>query len=391
MRHNGWIWRNEQGRTNHAGARRAEKYEIVYLNQSTTRYASSSHAAEGHRGTSRGDRMNLHEILDQARARIAVTSEELTEAKRRRRCVAEALETEFGGRVFFNGSLEHGDANDPLTDFDIGVVVPNGDGVYGPGAKSATDLKERVRIALRDALGEEYPNLRIEVDGRKRSVLVRFSSPISDRADDFTGDVIVAIDHAQAGLHIPRYDGWDRSHPEKHTELILAANTATSNTTAHANRLLKFWSCRHDNPLCSWHIKVLSRAAITNRMSLADALETFFDYAHSSLLKGDTPDPACVGPDIAPRVNRTHACARLHDALENVRAAKEQEAAGKPLHAQAKLANVLPGIVDRPSDQDLADEDRNHELARLRAAGNLVGVGVGANAAIANTRGWSHD
>lgn len=334
--------------------------------------------------------MDLQELLDQARTRIAVTPAELAEAKRRRGLVAAALEAEFGGRVFFNGSLEHGDANDPLTDFDIGIVVPDAEGEYGPGAKSAAELKERVRVAVRGAIGEEFPDLRIEIDGRKRSVLVRFSSPISERVGDLTGDVIVALDHPEAGLHIPRYSGWDRSDPETHTELVLAANTATNNTTAHANRLLKFWSCRHDSPLCSWHIKVFSRAAVTDEMPLVDALEQFFDHAHRSLAEGDTPDPADVGPDITPRVSRTHARERLLAALVAVRAAKDEEQADKPLHAQAKLANVLPDIVDRPSDQDLADEDREREVARLRATGNVVGVGLGASATIAGTRGWGH-
>jgi hypothetical protein len=334
--------------------------------------------------------VDLQQLLDQARSRIAVTPEELAEAKRRRGLAAVALVKEFGGRVYFNGSVEHRDANDPLTDFDLGVVVPNPKSEFGLGAKSATELKERARDALRDALDEEFPDLRIEVDGRKRSMLVRFSSPISDRLGDLTGDIIVALDHPQGGLYIPRYDTWDRSDPERHTELMLAANAITKNTTAHTNRLLKYWSGRHDQPLCSWHIKVLTREVITVNMPLPDALERFFEHAHRELGTGNTPDPAAIGPDIAPRVSRTHARSRLQSALDEIRAAKDAEATNRPLRAQAKLADLLPDIVDRPDDQALADEDREFEIARLRAAGNLVGVGAGADTSIANTRGWSN-
>lgn len=334
--------------------------------------------------------MKIQELLDEARSRIAVTPEELTEAKRRRTLVVDALRAEFGGRIYYNGSLAHGDANDPLTDFDIGVVVPDPDGEYGPGAKSAADFKERARRAIREALEEEFPDLRIEVNGRKRSVLIRFSDPVSDRSGDLTGDLIVSLDHDMEGLLIPRYQSWDRSHPEKHTELMLAANQATSNVFARTIRLLKHWSDRHDNPLVSWHIKVLARDAIACSMPLVDALEAFFEGAHDALGKGDTPDPAGVGPDILTRVNRTHARTRLQAALDNIKAAIQAEADDKPFLAQAKLANVLPDIVDRPTDQDLADEDRAHEIARIREAGNLAGVGAGAGVTIPNTRGWSH-
>jgi hypothetical protein len=332
--------------------------------------------------------MTIKETLDEARARIAVTDGELAEARRRRQLVADALMAEFGGRVYFNGSLAHRDANDPLTDFDIGVVVPNPDGEYGLGAKSAAELKERARDAVRAALAEEFPDLRVEVEGRKRSVLVRFFDPVSDRAVDFTGDIIIALDHPEGGLWIPLYDIWDRSDPEKHTELIADGISNTGGVLAHANRLLKHWSARHDLPMCSWHIKVCSLHEITKPMPLVDALVAFFGGTYDALGDGDTPDPAGIGPDIKPRVSRTHARQRLQAALDDVRAAKDAEADGRPLLAEAKLANVLPDIIDRPTDQELADEERRHQIARLRRAGNRVGVGAGSTVKVANTRGW---
>ena len=332
--------------------------------------------------------MIIEELLEEARRRIAVTPEELAEARRRRELVANALREEFGGRVYFNGSVAHGDANDPLTDFDIGIVVPDPHGEYGPGLRSSDELKERVRTAVRNALSDEFPELRVEIEGRKRSVLIRFSDPVSDRTGDLTGDVIVALDHPAEGLYIPRYTSWDRSHPEKHTELVLDGNDRTRNVLARCNRLLKYWSGRHDDPVCSWHIKVLALEAIDTPMALIDALQAFFDHADQALADGDTPDPAGVGPDIVPRVSRSHARTRLLAANENLRGAREDEANDRPLSAQAKLSNVFPDIVDRPSDEEIADEERASELARLRQAANLTGVGVGAGVSIPDTRGW---
>ena len=45
--------------------------------------------------------------------------------------------------------------------FDLGIVVPDPNGEYGPGRKSATDFKLRARDAVRSALEDEFPNLRI--------------------------------------------------------------------------------------------------------------------------------------------------------------------------------------------------------------------------------------
>ena len=334
--------------------------------------------------------MTIQELLEAARSRIAVRDEELREGRRRRGLTKDALEKEFGGRVYFNGSLEHEDANDPLTDFDIGVVVPNPGGEFGPGEKSADELKERARGAIRDALQDEFPELCVDVVGRKRSVRIRFSSPVSDRAGDFTGDVIVALDHVQNGLWIPRHQSWDRSHPEKHTELVHQAQENTRRVFARAIRLLKHWSSRHDTPLCSWHIKALALAAITRPVPLVEALEAFFAHAHAALRDADTPDPADVGPAIKPRVSRSHARDRLATALELVRAAQDAEAEDRPVLARAKLSALLPEIVDEPSEAELADEEREHELKRLRAAGNLAGVGLGAGVALASTRAWGY-
>lgn len=332
----------------------------------------------------------IQELLATALARIAVEDVELAEARRRRKLVADALIAEFEGRVFFNGSLAHRDANTPLDDFDLGIVVPDPHGEYGPGRKSAADLKDRVHAAVRDALTAEFPNLRVEVRGRKRSVRIVFSKPVSDQADDFTGDVIVALDHPDGGLWIPRYDTWDRSDPEEHTRLIADGIAATEGVLAHANRLLKHWSHKHDDPMCSWHIKVHSMSSITTHLPLAVALEEFFEQTHADLGAGDTPDPAGVGPDIMPRVSRTHARDKLQTALDNVRAAKQAAADDKRVLAQAKLAAVLPEIVDQPTAQEVADEERLAEIARLRQAGNLTGVGAGAGVQVPSVRGWGH-
>jgi predicted nucleotidyltransferase len=330
----------------------------------------------------------IAQILEAARRLVEVTREELQEARRRRALVRDALLREFPNcRVYFNGSLAHGDAIDPLADFDIGVVVPDPDNEYGPEKKSATELKERAREAIRSALCEEFPELRIEVEGRKRSVLIRFSRTVAARATDFTGDLICAVDHPERGLYIPRFDSWDRSDPETHTRLVLDAIHRTSTVYAKTMRLLKHWNIHHGSAFYSWHLKVLALDAITSPVPLIEALTAFFVEGKAALEAGPTSDPAGVGPEIKPNVPRVEAIVKLETALGHVTRAIEAEEGGRPLRAQAELAGLLPGIVDPPEAGELADEDRRFEIDRLKR-GSLTGVGAGTGVAIPRSRGW---
>lgn len=331
----------------------------------------------------------IAELLEDARKEIAVTPEEIEEARRRRELVAAALRREFpGSRIYFNGSLAHGDANDPLADFDIGVVVPNPDGEYGPDGKSSDDLKGRAREAIQTALSDEFPNLRVEVEGRKRSVLIRFSEPVTDRAGDFTGDVICAVDHHDRGLWIPKNDTWDRSHPEEHTRLVRDAIDQTKVVFAHAIRLLKHWNVHHGLPFCPWHLKALALDSITEPLPLIEALEGFFAEGVEELQDGSTPDPAEVGPNISPNVTLEEARKKLNQGLNHIRAAREAEDEGRPLRAQAELASLFTDIVPEPDAQALADEDRAAEIKRI-SANPTVGVGTGAAVTLPPSRGWS--
>ena len=78
-------------------------------------------------------------------------------------------------------SVAHGDANTPLTDVDLGIVVDETG--YGPGKKGPLTLMERARDAIREHLKDEFSNLTVTVDGQKRAVLVRFGDPVTTDAN----------------------------------------------------------------------------------------------------------------------------------------------------------------------------------------------------------------
>jgi hypothetical protein len=147
----------------------------------------------------------LEDQLDEGRRNLDVTLDELREARRRRGLLFKALLDVFpGARCYINGSVAHGDANTPLTDVDLGVVVEIAG--YGPTGYGPVGLMELARDAIKEHLKDEFENLVVTIEGQKRAVLVRFGDPVTPGQKDFTADVIIALDH-------PRTTWAWRRHP----------------------------------------------------------------------------------------------------------------------------------------------------------------------------------
>ncbi|GEB64641.1 hypothetical protein SAT01_20890 [Sinomonas atrocyanea] len=344
--------------------------------------------------------ITLEHLANEARSRIEVSAEELDEARERRSAVGAALRREFtGSRTYLNGSIAHGDALTPLTDVDLGVVIPDPDHEYGPGKRGPKALKERAAEAIRHGLKGRYGDLAVEVEGRKRSLLVRFRDPVAPGRPDFTADVIVALDNpGGAGLYIPRFDSWDRSHPEKHTELISIANKATQARFARTVRLLKHWNRSNGKLLCSWNIKALALDCIVAPTALIPGLRGWFDHAIAQLSRGETPDPAGVAAKpIKLNGTRTEAIRRLTRALENLDRAIEYEQAGYPVLAHDELAKFFndPEVMPRPSATAVMGEEarrvldeKSKDSKSFGAPALLTGTGSSAGRSRGNIRSW---
>lgn len=340
------------------------------------------------------DPPTLEEHLEAARHRIQVDDDELTEARRRRRLLSDALEHEFvGSDTYINGSVAHGDALTPLTDVDLGVIVEESKHTHGPGKKGCSDLQERAADAMREALKPEFPHASVEWRGRRRSVLVRFRKPVDPAEDDFTADVIVAIDNTHGeGLFIPNYLGWDRSHPQEHTRLVKAANDGSRSTYARVVRLLKHWNRRNGHPLCSWNIKALALAVLTRPGRLLDGVLAWFDHAIDSLDQGLTEDPAQVADKPSP-INKDmtlrQVVDQLEDARDQLRAAVRLERQGWPLQAQEQLAKFFndEDMMPMPDPAHLRQEFARRFRPGSSANGTAAaGVGLGVAAASSEPR-----
>jgi hypothetical protein len=313
----------------------------------------------------------LEHLLDNGRRTIEVLPEEMQEARSRRGRLVTAVCTAFpGSRVYFNGSVAHGDANTPLNDIDLGVVVAHVS-EYGPGGRGPLTLMNAAADAIRDHLKDDFRKLTVTVNGQRRAVLVRFGDPVTAGQPDFTADVIVALDHPTGdGLYIPNTDlpeGWDRADPETHTQLILDAIAATDVVFARAVRLLKHWRDHHGKPLCSWNLKVLALECIDRPMPLLEALDTFFTHAATAIADGPTEDPAGVAGPIATNIPRREAADKLRTARDKVRAAQDHQSAGRPASAQQALHWLLPDVVPAADPNTVLQETRHNPAAATAA------------------------
>lgn len=323
----------------------------------------------------------LAKVLREARERIQVSDDELTEARRRRGLLAACLRREFGpdSRAYVNGSIAHGDALTPLTDIDLGIVVPNPDGQYGPWAKGPEELQESAANAIRRDLKDEFPNLRVIVGGRKRSVYVSFGDPVDPGQDDFSADVIVALNHPTQGLWIPNYDSWDRSDPEEHTRLVRDAVRTSKVNYSRTVRLLKHWARTHSKPLCSWNIKALALGCLAIDLDQLDGMIAWFDHAISQLSMEETPDPAGVAGPIGLPGDRMELVAKLKKARDKLAEAITFADDGYDTLAIEALATFFndPEMLPHPDPVAVAKQSSQRALDR-RTARSAAATAVAA-------------
>lgn len=237
------------------------------------------------------------------------------------------------------------------------------------------------------------------MEGRKRSILIRFREPVARGLPDFTADVIVAVDNATApGLYIPRHAGWDRSNPERHTQMIHSTNEVSNNSYARVVRLLKHWNRTHDKPLCSWNIKALALGCLTEPIGLVLGIHTWLRYAVEQLSYEETPDPARVAPHpIRTNKPRTEVVRSLRAALETLELAIALEQDGYLILAQDELAKLFNDkeMLPRPNATLVLEEEARRVTAKktkdskaFGAPALITGTGSAANRERVNARSW---
>lgn len=272
------------------------------------------------------------ELLDDVRAQISASDETLNAARLRRDETLKAAKKFEGAlRTYNSGSIGHGTANDD-TDADCGLVLdrrahptlgPDGDG-EGP-----SKVIEDVRELIRDELLPTHPNLKTRIS--KRAITVKFHEPLfaGDDAPDPSVDLIVALTRREKeGLWIPNRDsdGWDASHPERHTKLLTDPPTDVRRLRARTIRLAKAWNKQFDSPgLSSFNIEALALEAIKHVMRIGEAVTVWFEHSAKEVKKGDTRDPADVSPPVKLLLDRNVVVGRLEKAARHMRKAVDND------------------------------------------------------------------
>ena len=304
---------------------------------------------------------DLEKALTDALERVQVNEPELELAKDWRRDIADVLRATFPGcRIYYNGSVAHGDALTPLVDVDLGAVIKDPNGDYGPGKVGPTPLQKIAADALRKGLREKHGDVYVYLEGQTRAIYIRFREPVFPGWEDFSADVIIAIDNIEGqGLFIPKNDVWDPADPETHTKLIHQSIKDTNVSFARCVRLVKHWSRTHDKPLCSWHIKAIALELFDRPVGLFEGLAAWFKYAAERVAGGSVEDPAHVADPIdVEEETRDDVVRKLKQAHNGMVRAKKFADDGWPVQAQAELAKVFndKAMLAPPSDDALKEE-----------------------------------
>ncbi len=287
---------------------------------------------------------------------IAITPPEYGEARKRLHALTSAMNEGLPGqRVYFNGSIEHGDAMTPLNDIDLGVIFID-PAAHVESRHSPARMMTVVGRVIENFAARSYPDVSTSFADQKRSVVVHFASRQHAGDQDFTADVIAALDYPDGpGVLIPNLltDSWDRSDPVRHTEMVHHANSSTQFTFNKVVRIVKLWSRRNGGPLSSWNIKALALSCLTKPTSMTEGLYAFFHFAAESLATGPTRDPAGIGAPIGLELPRDRVISHVRAACEGLDKAIANAASGDSGKARSFLAAVLgdtgPGTGDQQS------------------------------------------
>jgi hypothetical protein len=241
---------------------------------------------------------NLDVVQDSIRAKKHV----LDEARGRRDLLLEVA-SGFPGflRSVLSGSVAHRTVNGPVVDADCAMVLdrrgshqqlgPDGQGV-GP-----CGLLEEVCRFLLPGVREIYPKARLQIT--KRALLLTVDEPVTEEEDPSV-DLVVALRRDMApGLWIPNTESnaWDPSHPERHTELLIAGEPDLFSVRRLVIRLAKAEN-RRLQLVSSFNLEAIAIDAVRRGMRRAEALHALYSEGAAQLAVALTPDPADVSPPI---------------------------------------------------------------------------------------------
>jgi hypothetical protein len=238
---------------------------------------------------------------------------------------------------------------------------------------------------LRDGLSDEYPDIGFRIT--KRAIEVLFNEPLADETDPKV-DLIVALARSnEEGLWIPntKADGWDASHPEKHTDLLVDMPKDRRVTRARIIRLAKCWNKTFNSPgLISFNLEALALECVTAETEFSTGLTEFFEYAGGELKERLTADPAGISGSIKLLEDRDLVVGRLERAASAMRDALDND--DDEDRVREALAKVFRGIVQPPAGSQ-SKEGFAAALSRGNRGVGLAGGKIAVGGTVARVKG----
>lgn len=231
---------------------------------------------------------------------------------------------------FLSGSYSRRTAIRPLHDIDVFLVLEEVDGL------DRTSTPQSVLTEIKATLEAIWPGK--TADLQARSVNIAFSGT------GIAYDVVPAFADGEGVYLIPDRDTntWIRTNPKVHAEQSTAANEAAGKMLKPLLKALKHTNCQHDKLCRSFHLEVLSWAALTAAPDdyLSGFITLVEGVAANICLR--CPDPAGLGPAIQPPLQRCQqAQVWLGEVAALAREAQTLAGDGKLGAAHAKLYEIF--------------------------------------------------
>lgn len=214
---------------------------------------------------------------------LELTDAERTTASAQQNRVRDLLRMEFTTtRDFITGSYGRRTAIRPLHDIDIFVVMQN------PPATPKDAIAE-----VFNALRRRYPQTSLRRQARSVNI-------------DFAGtgigfDIIPARTPRSGDYEIPDRgaDRWITTNPEKHRDVLVAANQRAGGMLNPLIKALKQWNGQYGKPLKSFHLEVMCYDAFPHRGpdNYRVGIQSLLSHLQQKIVYS-CPDPAGVGLDI---------------------------------------------------------------------------------------------
>lgn len=231
---------------------------------------------------------------------------------------------------FLSGSYGRSTAVRPLNDIDIFLVL------RPTAVLSLRSPPSAVLGAVKETLEAIYPGKRAKLQAR--SVNIEFSGT------GIAYDVVPAFSRRADVYAIPDRDAptWIETNPKIHAEMSTQANAQTGTKLKPLIKAVKHANHRHGKTARSFHLEVLSWKVLTaDPGAYVDGLAQIFEGL-ARLVCEPCPDPAGLGPDIRPPLDRCREAQRwLGEMSRLAQEAKGLAADGRTDEAHGVLREIF--------------------------------------------------